>query len=304
MGMGRWKTNDWGTYKTKNVSGKSRTEVFKSRTMRDEYNPKEIQVRESRDSDINPNSTPIIIASDVTGSMGMIAHELMNEGINTVAKEIYERKPIPDPHIMVMAIGDAECDTAPLQVTQFEADIRLADQVRELYIEGGGGGNRGESYNLAHVFAATKVASDAWEKRKKKGYLFTIGDEPVLNGCTKAGLERFIGGHFPSSLSAQECVDMARRTFEVFHIVLTNEGFAAYSLDEVLKTWNPILPQRVIKLADVSKLGETIVSTIQVMEGEAKNEVAASWGTGTDLIIADAIRDLTAQASTGGVVRL
>jgi len=303
MGQGRWNTSEWGNYKAAHVAGKSQAQIFRSSSMQPDYDPKRIQVRESRDSADNPNSTPIIIASDVTGSMGMIAHELMNNGINTVAREIYERKPVTDPHIMVMAVGDAKTDYSPLQVTQFEADIRLADQVRDLYIEGHGGGNGGESYNLAHVFAGTKVVSDAWEKRRKKGYLFTIGDEPVHDGCTKEELERFIGGSFKSGLTGQQCVDLASRTFEVFHIVLMNEGDARHNSKRVLQTWDAILPQRVIRLEDYTKLGEAIVSTVQVVEGENKDKVAASWGTGTDLVIANAIRDITARNGSG-VVRL
>ena len=85
---------------------------------------------------------------------------------------------------MAMAIGDAECDRAPLQVTQFEADIRLADQLRELWIEGGGGGNRGESYHLPWAFAAMRTSTDCFERRGRKGYLFTIGDEPILPGIS------------------------------------------------------------------------------------------------------------------------
>ncbi|HAO33838.1 MAG TPA: hypothetical protein DCQ84_12920, partial [Candidatus Competibacteraceae bacterium] len=55
--------------------------------------------------------------------------------------------------------------------------IRIARQLRRLWLEKGGGGNACESYTLPWYFAATHTAIDCFEKRGKKGYLFTVGDE-------------------------------------------------------------------------------------------------------------------------------
>jgi hypothetical protein len=304
MGNGRWSSNAWDNYASANVSGKSAGQVFTSRNMKSAYNPREILVRESRDSADNPNSTPIILAADVTASMGMISHNLMQTGLNTLAKEIYDRKPVSDPHIMVMAIGDAKTDSAPAQATQFEADISLADQVRELWIESGGGGNGGESYSLAHYFAAAKTVSDSWEKRRKKGYLFTIGDEPIHDGLTAAEVEKVFGISPQGNMSAQDCVDMAMKTYEVFHIVLKNEGDARYNLPTVLDRWQKIIGQRVILLDDYTKLAEVVVSTIQVIEGANKATVANSWSGSTAMTVANAIENLPSNIKQGGVVRL
>jgi hypothetical protein len=74
--------------------------------------------------------------------MGIISDNIAKEGMPTLFKEIYDRKPITDPHIMFMGIGDVEAgDRSPLQVSQFEADIRLAEQLEKLHVEHGGGGN-------------------------------------------------------------------------------------------------------------------------------------------------------------------
>ena len=66
----------------------------------------------------------------------MIADIIARKGLNTLLEEIYSRKPISDPHVMIMGIGDVEMhDKAPLQVTQFEADIRLAEQLENIFLE-------------------------------------------------------------------------------------------------------------------------------------------------------------------------
>lgn len=304
MGNGRMNANDWNDYNTTHTAGRSREQVFTNKSLKDDYNPEKITIRESRDSNDNPNSTPIIIGCDVTGSMGMIAEQLMRTDLIKVAEEIYNRKPIADPHIAVMAIGDHKTDSAPLQVTQFEASIVLADQMRDLWLEGYGGGNKGESYALAHLFAATKTVSDSWEKRGNKGILFTIGDEPVHQDMGGAQLKRIMGSQYSADMTAKQCIDLALETYEVFHIVLANEGFCKSYPDMVMDSWNKVLPQRVIKLSDVSKLAETIVSTIQVVVGEQKEHVAASWDAGTALVIQEAIKDIAVSKHKGGAVRL
>lgn len=305
MGSGRWSPTDWAAYSTAHVAGKTDREVFSSRDMKADYDPKKIETRESRDSADNPLSTPIIIGSDVTGSMGMIAHKLMRDGLNTLAKEIYDRKPVSDPHIMVLAIGDAECDRSPLQATQFEADIRLADQVRALWIEGGGGSNAGESYSLAHLFAAMKTSTDASEKRGRKGYLFTIGDEPNLDGVRKAQISKILGVDVQADLSAAECLAMAEREWEVFHVVLTSEGHCRNGAGRVLENWGSFMRKdRIIALQNVDALAETVVSVIQVNEGERAEDVTASWSGSTAVAVRDALGAVTGPSRATGVRRL
>jgi hypothetical protein len=295
---------EWDSYNTTYTAGKSRAQVFSSTSMKDAYNPALISVRESRDSAANPNSSNILLGCDVTGSMGMIAEQLMRTDLIKIAEGIYDRKPMPDPHIGVLAIGDAFSDRAPLQATQFEASIALADQMRELWLEGNGGGNGGESYSLAHLFAATKTVADSFEKRGNKGVLITIGDEPIHDYIEGSDLARIMGAEYSSTMSKRQCVDLASQTYEVFHIVLAREGYASHGLRQVLKTWNEILPQRVIQLDDVTKLSETIVSVLQIINGERKEDVAASWGSGSSMTVYNAIKDLQVTKRNGGVARL
>ena len=177
MGSGRWDSTTWASYSTRNVTNKTVHEIYDRRAIHPELDPKNIVVRESRDSVDNNNSNAIIIALDVTGSMSMVLHAIIKK-LNTLVTEIHSRQPVTDPHIMFMGIGDVRAgDRAPLQCTQFEADIRIAEQLKNIYLEGGGGGNDFESYALAWYFAAMHTSIDCFEKRNKKGYLFTIGDE-------------------------------------------------------------------------------------------------------------------------------
>ncbi|MCW4461275.1 hypothetical protein OK349_06120 [Sphingomonas sp. BT-65] len=268
MGHGNWSNRDWEAYAASSVHGRSRGELFGARGMHADYDPQNIAYRESRDSAENPESTPIIIGVDVTGSMGMLAEELVVRGLNETFTALIERKPVSDPHVMAMAIGDAYCDRAPLQVTQFEADLRIVEQLRQLWLEGGGGGNQGESYSLAHVFAGLKTVHDAKEQRGKKGFLFTVGDEPVLDGVERDQLARVLGIDARRGVSGREAVRLASEAYEVFHIIVDG-SYAAHNFGEVKRSWDRILPGRVIHLRDPSRLAETIVATIEAATGHA-----------------------------------
>lgn len=323
MGSGRWDSNTWTDYATKSYGSADRGTLrnssatdFKARTLSDDLNPAKAKngIRESRDGADNPLSTAIILASDVTGSMGRLAKEVLT-GMDKVCTELYDRKPVTDPHILTGAIGDAFCDRAPLQVSQFEADIRIVDQTRALWVEGGGGGNFGESYAMVWLFAAMCTSTDCWEKRGKKGFLFTVGDEPCLgakglqdmgkgNGIavTKEQAKRFLNLDIERDLSAEEIYDMASQKWEIVHICV-NRGFE----EGVYASFGQILGDRLLWLQDVAVLPELVVSTIQVIAGHDKDAVAKSWSGDTSIAIAGAIKDLVPvgeDGSSGGVARL
>lgn len=302
MGTGSWSAASWSRYATSSVHGRSRAEIFGARTIDPRYDPRRIDKRESCDSADNPAATPVIIGVDVTGSMGVLAEELIVRGLNTTFTELLARRPVSDPHVMAMAIGDASCDRAPLQVTQFEADIRIAEQLTGLWLEGGGGGNRGESYSLAHAFAGLKTVHDAYARRGQKGFLFTVGDEPNLDGVTRDEMRGVLGIDVEADLSARDCVAIASRSYEVFHIIVDG-SYAARDLKGVRRTWDPILPQRVIHLKDPAKLSETIVSTIELCAGRDPDSVMKSWDRSTALVVAEATRGMRAVAPRGGGLR-
>jgi hypothetical protein len=159
-------------------SSKPRSEVFAQRSVHPLMNPFGVGMRESRDSAEHPNSLPIIFALDVTGSMGEIPDQLARKQLPGFMKEL-EDGGVRDAQVMFMAFGDVTCDRGPLQVGQFESTGEDMDRwLTWTWLEGGGGGNEGESYDLAMYFAARHTDTDAMRKRGKRGYFFMTGDEP------------------------------------------------------------------------------------------------------------------------------
>lgn len=305
MGTTRWNPYDWDDYVTSHAS-MSTAAIFAKRSMSPDMDPANVSLRESCDSEANPNSTPIIVAVDNTGSMGILAENLIRVGLGVLIEEILNRKPVTDPHVMFMAVGDAWCDQAPLQVTQFETDIRIADQLSDFWVEGGGGGNDFESYNLPWYFAATRTKCDAILKRNKKGYLFTVGDEPPPPKLLAMHVKKFMGGGLQRDLPTRAVLAMASQSWEIFHIMVEQGNYFTSHPDKTRKSWQELLGQRALPLSDYSKLAEVIVSTLEVMEGADAAKVASSWSGGTELVVRNCLSGLVPAAKNAvkGLIRL
>ena len=283
MGRGSYRASDWAKLRSSISNSVSAEQIYSNRIeVQTEVNGAHSkmtagcrEIRESRDSEDSPESTPVIIGFDVTASMGYLAKELALNSMNAIITHLYKEKPISNPHILCAAIGDSLADKYPLQVTQFEADIRIIKQLLELYLEGGGGGNGGESYNLLWYFAAKHTKADCFDKRGKKGYLFTIGDDASLGSLSPTEIRRVFGDDVPYVYSDEELLRKAEKNYNVFHIVIENEQTGS---DAVFRKWQELMPGRVtvINKRDISYLADIIYAIISVSEGKTANEALKS----------------------------
>lgn len=282
MGNARFDSTSYRSYSTThNLEKASRAQVFTNRNLDPGLDPAKIVLRESCDSYVNPNSTPVILGLDVTGSMGFVAEAIAKKELPGLMEGIYMEKPISDPHLMFMGIGDIahgfSGDTSPLQVSQFEAGaIELIEQLRKIYLESGGGGNGFESYDLAWYFAAHRTKIDSID-RGQKGFLFTIGDEPpppAHGSLPYDRLARVFGSKdIPQPESRDELLKKVQEKYVVFHIVAEEGNHYSYSPNSVEGPWNEILGPNVIYMKDHTKLSAIVIATLKVAQGADINEV-------------------------------
>jgi len=304
MGYRAWDSSSWASYSVDKAK-KSTSEIFSSRTIHTSMDPKGIGVREARDSDLHPASTPIIVALDVTGSMGHIADHMARKALGTLVEETLARKPVPDPQILFAAIGDIDYDSAPFQVGQFESDITMTRWLESIYLEHGGGGNNYESYILGPYFAAFHTATDAWDKRQQKGFLFTIGDEMPSRALTRDDVERIFGtANIQTETSYEDIVATASKLYHYYHIIVAEGNYASSALGKVKERWTEILGQNALVLKDHTKVAELIVSTLELNAGKDLGAVASSWDGATAMVVKDAFAGALAPKSSGGVARL
>jgi len=200
---------------------------------------------------------------DVTGSMGHVPRVLQSK-LPQLLGLLTRKGYAADPQIMFGAIGDATCDRAPLQVGQFESDNRMDDDLARILLEGGGGGQKTESYELAMYFMARHTATDCLEKRGKRGYLFLIGDEMAYSRVKRREVANVVGAGLQADIPLASIVAELTRKWDTYYIL--PEG-ASYAGDrEVLSFWRDLLGQNVIELADLDAACETIAVTIGLGE--------------------------------------
>lgn len=231
-----------------------------ARKIHELMDPKGVRIRESRDSAVHPNTVPIILALDVTGSMLKIPEYLVREGLPKMVGNIIQRG-LPDPALLFMAVGDHEVDRCPLQVGQFESgDEELDLWLTRTYLEAGGGGNTGESYLLAWYFAAFHTATDAWEKRGKKGILITTGDEPCLHVLPMTAVREIMGDTAIGQGTYQntDLLKAAQERWEVYHLNVTHSNQAK----KAMQGWKELLGQNAIDVPDYTKIPNIVADLV------------------------------------------
>ena len=178
-------------------------------------------MRECCDSEEHPNTVPVMLCLDVTGSMGR-ACTMCAAKLNETIEALYES--VKDIQILTMGIGDIEYDNIPLQATQFESDIRIFEQMNALVFEGGGGGNGFESYAAAWWFGLHNTALDCYTNRGKKGILITMGDECPGEWLNGMYLRKYLGCENNESVRVEDIYRAASEKFDIYHISISNDS--------------------------------------------------------------------------------
>lgn len=269
MGRGYYTSADWSKLKAsaKISDSSSTSQIFKKTSMDERFDPKFINVREARDSEDHPDTTPIIIGLDVTGSMGYLSTQIAKESLNETMLKLYSTGVVPGPQLMFAAVGDV-VDKAPLQVTQFESDVRIGEQLLDLWLEGRGG-DMPEDYELLWYFAANHTKIDSFEKRNKKGFLITIGDADIHTTVNGSDIERLFGDP-NKNYTSKAILAEAEKKYHVFHI---NIGM------NTPKEFGKLLPGHVANIGrnEINFLPQVIISILQCTYGEDKQKAISQW---------------------------
>lgn len=245
MGGGTWTTSAYKDYvKTTRgiadvdcITTSSVNQFYNARSIDPALNPKGVKFRECLDSEEHPNTIPIILGLDVTGSMGSACAAVARQ-LDKIITGLYAD--VKDVEFMVMGIGDFAYDSAPLQVSQFESDVRICDQLGKIWFERGGGGNSFESYTAAWYFALNHTKLDCWN-RGKKGVIITLGDEP-LNPYLPGREFNRIFGYEGQDINTVDLYKQVTEKFDVYHIIITDpEGSGWRYLDRDKESWGKLL---------------------------------------------------------------
>lgn len=272
MGGGTWSKDVYDRVTTKKVSAGTTfgyTTASRSRGIYEAHDDLKVLgrdglpfTRESRDSDEHPESTPIIVGFDVTGSMGENPAILQRE-LKGLFGMLVRGDVVSDPQVAIAAYGDTEYDRVPVQFSQFESDNRIDDNLDNVFIERGGGGNNGEMSTALAWYVANHVVTDAWERRGKRGYLFLIGDESALS-VSRSESHEFLGEQQPCEITPEMAFSAVRERWDTYFLLVDN--YAAQYQDSRRK-YNALLGEdHVITLETTESAPAVIASVIGIVE--------------------------------------
>jgi hypothetical protein len=247
-----------------------------SYTVHDLLDPKRLNkagqlIRESRDSDAHPNSVGVAVLFDVTGSMSIVPRTFVDK-LPKLMASLVKKGYLADPHVLFGAVGDATCDRVPLQIGQFEAGNEMDTAVTNILLEGGGGGQTTESYELGMYFMARKASMDCFEKRGKKGYLFLIGDENPYPRVKRTEVKDLIGDDLQEDIPTEAILKELQEKFEVFWIM--PGGTQYWGNSAVEGRTQKLFGQNFLRMPNPEDVCELIVSTIGVCEGYDIRDIA------------------------------
>lgn len=290
MGGGAWTSSSYSTY-TKSTRGVdvddfintsySAQEMYTSRRLAPELNPRNV-MRECCDSDEHPQTLPVILALDVTGSMGDASVKVAKK-LNEIMTELYADPNIKDIEFCIMGIGDLAYDHAPIQISQFESDIRIAEQLDKIYFEAGGGGNKYESYTASWYMGVHHTKLDCW-KRGEKGIIITMGDEGPNPYLPKRGLAEVTGDKLQGDVETKDLYNDAIQKYDLYHIAVDDRS-SSYnyhqSYYDIDSQWRDLLRDH-YSVSTLDNLAQTIIEIIKNRDSGMFIPISSSPGLSTN----------------------
>ena len=185
--------------------------------------------------------TPIIIVLDVTGSNIDFA-KVVYDKMPMFYGQIEQKGYLKDFDIAFCAVGDAYTDSYPMQVAEFAKGIELDSWLEKFVLEGCGGGQVKESYELMayYLYKNTKFSPGS------NPIIFFIGDEKPYPSVNKSQAQKF----------GIECPEGCANPFELLRkkakdnvFMLLNKYCGNEFRDDITSCWEKLLaPEHVIKI--------------------------------------------------------
>lgn len=221
-------------------------------------------VRESFDSTTHPVTNAVSVLFDVTGSMNTVPQVFIKK-LDKLMSGLVSKGYLEGPQVLFGAIGDANSDYVPLQIGQFESGNEMDDVLGNIFLEGGGGGQQHESYELAMYYMARHTEMDCLNKRGKKGYLFLIGDELPYGMVSSNQVKAIIGDSLEEDIPLKTILSELRKKFHVFWIM--PKGTSYWDNDNICNQLKELFGENFLRLENPEEVCELVIWTIGLLEG-------------------------------------
>lgn len=173
-----------------------------------------------------------------------------------------------DVEICFAAIGDATTDTAPLQVTKFTKGTDVDDEIKKLWLEGGGGDRDWpcESYELAAYYFARKATFTGLAPGTKP-FLFITGDEGFYPCVFAAHVQQYCGDDLGNKdIDVNQMFQELRRKYHVFYL---HKAFAQADIEAIMvQNWvNAVGAEFILNISEPKALADVMLGAIAMVNG-------------------------------------
>ncbi len=205
----------------------------------------------------------VVIRFDVTGS---------NE---TNAKIFFEKLPLlhqdgtrylPDLQISFGAVGDANSDHYPLQIRDFKAGKALDGELNALFLEGNGGGQGMETYELAGLYDLKRCEIP----KAVNPFYFLLCDEGYYKDINPDHVKEYIGIDLAEPMTADEVWKQLKQKFKVYILRCScTHNYSEYTEIEVHKQWVKTFgADHVILMEDAARVVDCILGILAMETGK------------------------------------
>jgi len=204
---------------------------------------------------------PIVFALDVTGSMGNWS-KIIYEKMPMFYGQIMMQNYLSEPSISFCAIGDAKTDNAPLQVSEFGQGKEIDQLISKMFLEGKGGANKHESYELSAYFYDKYVDLS----NTQLPFYFVTGDEGFWDELEGKTIEKVIGSHIDEKISGKQIWKNLMAKYNVF--LVKKPYYTAKVEPQIRSQWvHAIGEERVLMIETPKACIDVILGAIAITSG-------------------------------------
>lgn len=232
------------------------------------------------DDSVKPNGkkikssskNPIIIVLDVTGSNINFAR-LVYDKLPMFYGEIEQKGYLSDFDICVCAVGDASCDSYPIQIGTPAKGLEIDSWMEKLVLESGGGGQERESYELmAHyLLNCCEFESDV------KPIVFFVADEKPYDKV-KVNEAKDIGLPIEAPYDPWEELN---KKFNNNVFVMLNKYCGYGFKDDITNKWKSILPyEHTLRIPEEKAIVDLMLGVLAIQKQDLSDYVIDMKGRG------------------------
>ena len=212
---------------------------------------------------------PVVLKLDVTGSNKHAAKTIWDK-LPMFFGQLTIKDLLDDPWVSIAANGDAPMrDSCPLQVCEFRQGSDLDIELEKLFLEGGGGSNHMESYDLGAWFYANrcKLREDALP------FFFFLADEGVYPSLDAKTIEEVCGEPSGETVTAKDNFDALKENFKG-NVFLIHLPYGNGTKDRaIVLQWMDLLgSDHVLCLSDPKAMIDVILGVISKVSGRRTHE--------------------------------